>query len=98
MKNNAMKQYNEMINELKMEGIKPELKLALNGKPAKAIEEHIKNEGSDLLIVGARGRANGAGVLLGSITEKLIQTVSIPVLAVKKKGAGLGILDAILNT
>jgi len=97
MKKNSMKQFNEMINKLEMEGIKPELKLVLNSKPARAIEEFIRDSGSDLLIVGARGRANGAGILLGSVTEKLIQTVNIPILAVKKKGAGLDILNAILN-
>jgi len=86
-----------MINKLKMEGVKADLKLALNAKPARAIDQFIKDSGSDLLVVGARGRANGAGILLGSVTEKLIRTVSIPILAVKKKGAGLDILNAILN-
>jgi hypothetical protein len=31
------------------------------------------------------------------VTEKLIGSVNVPLLAVKKKGAGLDIVDAILN-
>jgi len=47
--------------------------------------------------MGARGRKAGAGVLLGSTTEHLIKTTTVPLLAVKEKGAGMGLLDAILK-
>ena len=69
----------------------------LEKKPAKAIEEVVKNHNIDLLVIGARGRRAGAGVLLGSVTEHLIKTTTIPILAVKKKGSGLNILEAILK-
>jgi nucleotide-binding universal stress UspA family protein len=97
MKGHAMRQYEEMIANLNMNGVSSDLKLISSSKPTQAIEQFINHSGSDLLIVGARGRANVAGVLLGSVTERLIQTVKIPLLAVKKKGAGLDILNAILN-
>jgi nucleotide-binding universal stress UspA family protein len=97
MKSNAKKEFEELMKNLNMNGVSSDLKLALDGKPARAIDKYIRSANSDLLIMGARGRANGAGILLGSVSEKLIRTVDIPLLAVKKKGAGLDILNAILN-
>ena len=47
--------------------------------------------------MGARGRRAGAAVLLGSVTEHLINTTTVPLLAVKKKGSGMSILDALLE-
>jgi nucleotide-binding universal stress UspA family protein len=97
MKNNANQQFDVVMKKMNMNGYHPELNLMLDSKPARAIDKHIEQSETDLLILGARGRANGAGVLLGSVTERLIQTVDIPVLAVKKKGTGMDILEALLN-
>jgi nucleotide-binding universal stress UspA family protein len=48
----------------------------------------------DLVAVGARGRT-AAALLLGSITERLIRSTEIPLIAVKKKGTGLSLLAAL---
>jgi nucleotide-binding universal stress UspA family protein len=97
MKGHAKKQFEMIMKNLNINGVSSNLKLLHDGKPARAIEEFVRETGTDLLIMGARGRANGAGILLGSVTEKLIGVLDVPLLAVKKKGAGLDILDAILN-
>ncbi|MFO8085450.1 MAG: universal stress protein [Desulfobacterales bacterium] len=83
------------IKDLK--GIKVTPIYKLEKKAAKAIEEEINNLKIDLLVIGARGRHAGAGVLLGSVTEYQIKTTKIPILAVKKKGTGMNILDALLK-
>jgi len=59
----------------------------------KAIDE----TSADLVVIGARGRTGAAGVLLGAVTEDLIQKSPVPVLAVKEKGECIGILRAILT-
>lgn len=49
-----------------------------------------------LVVLGARGRSSAAAaILLGSVTESLIRSLKRPILAVKEKGSGVGILDAI---
>jgi nucleotide-binding universal stress UspA family protein len=83
------------LRNLKEVTVRPIFKL--DKKPAKAIEQMIKENQIDLLIMGARGRKAAAGVLLGSVTEHQIMRSSIPVLAVKKKGAGMSLLDALLK-
>ncbi len=69
----------------------------LEKKAARAIEEEIARLDIDLLAMGTRGRHALAGVLLGSVAEHQIKTATIPVLAVKKKGTGLNLLDALLK-
>ena len=57
----------------------------------------IKEHERYLVVIGARGRSAAAGVLLGSVAEHLIHTTTLPLLAVKKKGTGRSILDALLK-
>ncbi|MBU1195560.1 MAG: universal stress protein [Proteobacteria bacterium] len=62
------------------------------------IYRFAENMNADLVVVGARGRSGDiAAILLGSITEALIRRLDRPLLAVKKKGEGLNILDAITS-
>ena len=69
----------------------------LHGKPVPIILEAIESQAADLVLIGARGRTGAAGVLLGTVTEQLIQRSPVPVLAVKKKGECIGILRALLT-
>jgi nucleotide-binding universal stress UspA family protein len=97
MKGHAEKNYQEFIKKVDLRGITATPIFKLEEKEYRGIEEVIEEHGIDLLIVGARGRKAGAGVLLGSVTEHLIQTTTIPLLAVKKKGTGMSLLDALLR-
>lgn len=38
-----------------------------------------------------------AGILLGKVTERLIRQSAVPLLAVKKKGECIGVLEALLT-
>jgi nucleotide-binding universal stress UspA family protein len=69
----------------------------LYNRPGPIILETVQNESADLIVIGARGRSGAAGVLLGKITEELIQQSPVPLLAVKKKGECLGIVEALLT-
>jgi len=47
------------------------------------------------VVVGARGRTAAVALVLGSVTERLIASTEIPLIAVKKKGTGLSLLDVL---
>jgi nucleotide-binding universal stress UspA family protein len=67
----------------------------LSSNPSRAIAEACAQQQADLVAVGARGRTAAAALVLGSITERLIASTKIPLVAVKKKGTGLSLLDAL---
>ncbi len=78
--------------------VKVEIKCVpdLYSQPVSIILNEIGNESADLVVIGARGRTGAAGVLLGKVTEELIRQSPVAVLAVKKKGECIGILQALL--
>jgi nucleotide-binding universal stress UspA family protein len=53
------------------------------GHVAKAIVETAKANGVDLIVMGSRGLSDVQGLLLGSVTHKVMQAASIPVLVVR---------------
>lgn len=82
--------------DLKSVGIKPFFKN--NSNIIKGIQKFSESLGDALVVVGARGRSGDiAAILLGSITEGLIRKTHKPLLAVKEKGEGLNIIDAITS-
>ncbi len=97
MRGHAEKSYREYIKKVDLKGITATPIFKLEKKEYKGIEQVIEEHAIDLIILGARGRKAGAGVLLGSVTEHLIGTTTIPLLAVKRKGTGMGLLEALLK-
>ncbi len=66
-------------------------------RPARVIKQAIQDDRPSLVVMGARGRTNAAAILLGSVTERVIRRTEVPLLAVKRKGERLELLEAILN-
>jgi len=62
-------------------GITPEMVL-LRGDPAEAIISAIANKKPDAIVVGRRGRGQLAGLLLGSVSQKLAMLSSCLVVIV----------------
>ena len=52
------------------------------GGPAHALEEIAAEVGADLIVVGTRGHSPVAGLLLGSVTQRLLHLARRPVLVV----------------
>ena len=97
MKKNAQEKYLKFIEVIDLKGVSVDMEFVLHKNPAKAIHRMIEKEEIDLIVIGARGRNDGAGVLLGSVTEDLILSTHVPLLAVKKKGTGITFLEALFK-
>jgi nucleotide-binding universal stress UspA family protein len=55
----------------------------LQGSPAEAILNVAETRGCDCIVVGSRGRGEMAGLLLGSVSDRLAHHSKAPVLIVK---------------
>ena len=74
----------KQADELSANGIETaiEMRNVMLGGPAHAIEEIAEEAGADLIILGTRGHAPVAGLLLGSVTERILHIARRPVLVV----------------
>jgi nucleotide-binding universal stress UspA family protein len=75
----------DVVKTLRDSGVtaRGEVQGAVAGHAPKHIVETAKSQGSDLIIMGSRGLSNLAGLLLGSVTHKVIQLAQKPVLVVR---------------
>jgi nucleotide-binding universal stress UspA family protein len=55
----------------------------LQGDPVATIADYAEHNGVDLVVMGTRGREGVGEKLLGSVTDRVIRTGSVPVLAVQ---------------
>jgi nucleotide-binding universal stress UspA family protein len=78
----------QQVKELSEQGLKADLKVVHGGVSGAAhtIAEEAKEAGADLIVVGTRGHTALAGLLLGSVTQRLLHIAPCPVLAVPPEG------------
>jgi nucleotide-binding universal stress UspA family protein len=74
----------QQASELSDRGIETKVELAetVLGGPAHAIVEIADRAGGDLIVAGTRGHSSVAGLLLGSVTHRLLHIARRPVIAV----------------
>ena len=75
---------NEIVSELSDEGLNATLRIVthVGPQPAHEIADIAREEEADLIVVGTRGHAAIAGLLLGSVTQRLLHVAPCPVLVV----------------
>jgi nucleotide-binding universal stress UspA family protein len=74
-----------MVRELKSAGIpvRGEVVTTGPGETAAAIVDTAKEENAGLIVMGSRGLGEVKGILLGSVTHKVLQHTDRPVLVVR---------------
>jgi len=53
--------------------------VVVNGDPGVAISQYAQDNGFDLIILGSRGLSGVKGVVLGSVSHKVLHTAQCPV-------------------
>jgi nucleotide-binding universal stress UspA family protein len=77
------------VAELSDGGVRARLETtrATVGKAAQAIADATREQQGDVIVVGTRGHTALGGLLLGSVTQRLLHVAACPVLAVPVNGS-----------
>jgi len=74
----------KLAEELSSQGIETDVQMAdvMVGGPAHPIAEIADRANADLIVAGTRGHSSVTGLLLGSVTQRLLHLAKQPVLVV----------------
>ncbi|MCX6002600.1 MAG: universal stress protein [Chloroflexi bacterium] len=81
-KNEAHKYLNQVVERLTRSGLNVH-PVILTGKPAESLIGYIDGNNIDLLIMATHGRSGITRLFWGSVAEKVLRSVNVPVLLVK---------------
>ncbi|MCX5997369.1 MAG: universal stress protein [Chloroflexi bacterium] len=81
-KSEAHKYLNQVVERLTRSGLKVH-PVILTGKPAESLIDYIDSNNIDLLIMATHGRSGITRLFWGSVAEKVLRSVNVPVLLVK---------------
>jgi len=89
-KNEAGEYLERMVQRFRTTGIKTQSVL-LDGKPADELIDYIKESDADLTIIASHGRSGIGRWIYGSVAERLLRSVCMPILMVRAPGCVTGL-------
>ena len=75
---------------LSKEGLNVEAEV-LTGRPAETITDFVQREKVDLIALATHGRSGVSRWMFGSVADRLVRSLSVPVLLIRPKGSESGI-------
>ena len=78
------------IKQMNDDGIEAKLQVtsSMTGGPALIIADAAATASADVIVTGTRGHTALAGILLGSVAQRLLHVARCPVLVVPDRAAG----------
>jgi len=86
---NFVEEAQSLVTDLAERGIRAALRVVNfpGMQPAQSIADIATEVGADMIVVGTRGHSPVGGVLVGSVTQRLLEVAPCPVLAVPPAAA-----------
>lgn len=85
---NAEKYLKKVAGTLAASGMKTTTKV-LRGKAADMVVEYVNENNIDLVIFSTHGRSGLSKLLWGSVADRVLQSVCVPVFMVRSSGCGM---------
>lgn len=82
IKDETLELVSSYVEELERAGV-PYIERLLEGPAGEVIAETAKTEKCELIVMGSRGLSNLQGLIIGSVTHRVLHTASCPVMVVK---------------
>jgi len=79
----ALQQVNALISDEDRTQLRAAGQVLASNAPAQAIVTYARDANVDLIVMGTRGRGGVAHLLMGSVSEKVVQIAPCPVLTVR---------------
>jgi len=73
---------NYIVRSAERKGLKAS-SILVEGQPHDQIVRHAKSLGVDLIVMGSKGRRGANRILIGSVTERVIEYAPCPVLVIR---------------
>lgn len=70
-------------NELRQQGVNAQYIIIEGRSPAATICDFVRDEGIDMVVMSTHGRTRLARFLFGSVAQKIIQSVRVPVMLIR---------------
>jgi nucleotide-binding universal stress UspA family protein len=93
----ALGQVNAALNDADRIQLKATGLVLASNAPALAIVTYARDANIDLIVMGTRGRGGVAHLLMGSVSEKVVQTAPCPVLTVRHPEREFVLPDALAS-
>jgi nucleotide-binding universal stress UspA family protein len=86
----AEKYLKEVVNQVRLDGLKPRAEL-LRGTIPETLGEYAAKNGVDLIIIATHGRSGVSRWVWGSVADRILRSSCVPVLMVRAPGCVPGI-------
>jgi len=88
-KGSAQDYLNQVMDRLEHDGTKLHSEV-LVGRVAESLADYAHKNGMDLILIATHGRSGISRWVIGSVADKILRSINIPVLMVRAPGAGGG--------
>lgn len=86
----AEKYLKEIVDRLRKAGVNAKAEVIF-GKAAEALSDFATKNDIDLVIIASHGRSGISRWVWGSVADRLLRSICVPVLMVRAPGCGLGV-------
>lgn len=90
----AKRRFDDFLNKPFLKGVKV-FETVQNYKDFNEINNIVKEQNIDLVVMGSHGTSGLSELFVGSNTEKVVRTCDVPVMVIKKRRKGFDIKEAI---